>query len=164
MMDGQLGRISCDVKKVQQAISQVVDNAVKFTEGGRITVSVGRTSGPHGERIVIAVRDTGIGIAQSTIPNLFEKFSGGDDTTSTKYGGTGLGLALSLKLCRLMGGDITVESTVGAGSCFTIILPTSLVSQPPLVEAAEEGVQALVALAQQNVSASVPNRPLTDAA
>jgi signal transduction histidine kinase len=163
-LEGKLGSVRCDAKKVQQAIAQIVDNAVKFTENGRVTVTVARTSGERGEQIVIAVRDTGIGIAQSAIPNLFEKFSGGDDTTSTKYGGTGLGLALSLKLCRLMGGDIAVASEVGAGSCFTITLPTLLATSLPVVEAAEEGVQALVALAQQNPGAPTPNVPLTDAA
>ena len=164
IMDGQLGRIRCDAKKAQQAISQIVDNAVKFTENGRVTVTVARRSGLDGEQIAIAVRDTGIGIAPTVIPNLFEKFSGGDDSTSSKYGGTGLGLALSLKLCRLMGGDIAVESEVGAGSCFTMTLPTTLANPAPVVEAAEEGVQALVALAQQNLAASTPSTPLTDAA
>jgi signal transduction histidine kinase len=164
-MDEQLGAIRCDAKKVQQAISQLLDNAVKFTENGLVTVSVARTLGPGGEQIVIAVRDTGIGIAQDAIPNLFEKFSGGDDTTSSKYGGTGLGLALSLKLCRLMGGDISVDSELGVGSCFTMNLPTTPATRPAIVEAAEQGVQALVALAQQhNAAASAPNRPLTDAA
>jgi signal transduction histidine kinase len=118
----------------------------------------------NGEQIVIAVRDSGIGIAPDAIPNLFEKFSGGDDATSTKYGGTGLGLALSLKLCRLMGGDISVESTVGDGSCFTITLPTMPASDVPIIEAAEEGVQALVSLAQQQNAASAPDTSLTDAA
>jgi signal transduction histidine kinase len=160
-IESELGTIRCDAKKVQQAASQIVDNAIKFTENGRITVSMERS----GEQIVIAVRDTGIGIAPDAIPNLFEKFSGGDDTTSSKYGGTGLGLALSLKLCRLMGGDISVESKLGAGSCFTITLPTVIASEAPIVEAAEEGVQALVAIAQQqNVAASAPNARLTDAA
>jgi signal transduction histidine kinase len=164
IMDAPLGRIRCDAKKVQQALAQIVDNAVKFTENGRVTVTAARASGLHGEQIAIAVRDTGIGIAQSAIPNLFEKFTGGDDTTSSKYGGTGLGLALSLKLCRLMGGDIAVESQVGAGSCFTMTLPTVLEGHAPVVDAAEEGVQALVALAQQNLGASTPSTPLTDAA
>ena len=74
--------------------------------------------------MAIAVRDTGPGITQDRIPDLFEKFGVAADVSASKYGGAGLGLALSLQLCRLMGGDITVESARGVGSCFTITLPT----------------------------------------
>ena len=69
------------------------------------------------------VIDTGIGIAADQIANLFEKFTVVDDSSTSKYGGTGLGLALSQKLCRLMGGDILVESEVGKGSRFTVRIP-----------------------------------------
>jgi signal transduction histidine kinase len=123
-IDGQLGTVTCDARKVQQAVTQILDNAAKFTENGRIIVSVDRRPAESGEQIVVAVRDTGIGIAEDVIPALFEKFTVAEDSTSSKYGGTGLGLALSQKLCRLMGGDIHVESEVGVGSCFEIRLPT----------------------------------------
>jgi signal transduction histidine kinase len=83
----------------------------------------------------VAVRDTGIGIARDVLPSLFEKFSVADDSSSSKYGGTGLGLALSQKLCRLMGGDVTVESELGIGSCFTIRLPTIVRAQTRDAEA-----------------------------
>jgi signal transduction histidine kinase len=72
---------------------------------------------------VIHVIDTGIGIASDQITNLFEKFTVADDSSTSKYGGTGLGLALSQKLCKLMGGEIFVESEVGKGSRFTIRMP-----------------------------------------
>ena len=85
----------------------------------------------------MAVRDTGIGIAPGRAAVLFEKFSVADDSSSSKYGGTGLGLALSQKLCRLMGGDIVVESEVGIGSCFTIRLPTVVRAQTHEAEATD---------------------------
>jgi signal transduction histidine kinase len=164
VLDNQLGAGRCDAKKVQQIITQILDNAVKFTQNGRITVSAARRPAAAGEQIVIAIRDTGIGIAPDVIPDLFEKFSVGDDTTASKYGGTGLGLALSLKLCRLMGGDISVESELGVGSCFTITLPTAVVDEAPALAAAEAGVQALVALSQQQNMSLGPNGALTNAA
>jgi signal transduction histidine kinase len=127
--DGQLGTITCDVQRVTQALKQILDNAGKFTENGIVTVIARRKPGPSGDEIQIAVRDTGIGIAAEIVPELFEKFSVADDSTSSKYGGTGLGLALSQKLCRLMGGDISVESQLGLGSCFTLRLP--VIPVPP---------------------------------
>ncbi len=74
---------------------------------------------------MISTRDTGLGIPRENLPDLFERFSVGSDASASKYGGTGLGLALNLELCRLMGGDIAVESAVGEGSCFTITVPAT---------------------------------------
>jgi signal transduction histidine kinase len=127
----RLGVMTCDLHRVTQALTQILDNAGKFTEKGRVTVSATREPGSAGDEIRIAVRDTGIGIAPEVVPELFEKFSVADDSTASKYGGTGLGLTLSQKLCRLMGGDISVESRFGAGSCFTLHLPVTPVSVLP---------------------------------
>jgi signal transduction histidine kinase len=110
---------------VQQALAQILDNAAKFTRNGHITVTAERRRDGPSEDILIAVRDTGIGIAREMVPALFEKFSVAEDATTSKYGGTGLGLALSQKLCRLMGGQISVETELGVGSCFSIRLPTA---------------------------------------
>lgn len=129
---GEIGAIVCDGGKLRQAIFQIIDNAVKFTRDGQIIVSAGRGSGPLGDSVSLHVRDTGIGIAREQIECLFEQFSVADDASNSKYGGTGLGLALSRKLCRLMGGDIHARSTLGQGSVFTIHLPAS----PPLAAAA----------------------------
>jgi signal transduction histidine kinase len=119
-----LGTMVCDGRKVRQALGQVLDNAGKFTNKGQVAVAVARRAARAGDRIEIAVRDTGVGIPAAALPELFENFSGGgDDASDSKYGGAGLGLALSQKLCRLMGGEITVESEEGVGSCFTILLP-----------------------------------------
>lgn len=115
-----LGFVSTDATKLRQATLNLLSNAAKFTERGTITLSVYRRRSAAGDWIEIQVQDTGIGIAQSDLSNLFQNFSQANRTTSTKYGGTGLGLALSQRLCGLMGGGITATSEVGRGSCFTI--------------------------------------------
>jgi signal transduction histidine kinase len=115
-----LGTVSTDATKLRQAALNLLSNASKFTENGTITLSVYRRKSAAGDWIEIQVHDTGIGIAKSDLSHLFQNFSQASRTTSTKYGGTGLGLALSQKLCGLMGGGITVTSDLGRGSTFTI--------------------------------------------
>lgn len=115
-----LGIVSIDATKLRQVALNLLSNAAKFTVGGTITLSVYRRSSAAGDWIEIQVQDTGIGIAQSDLSNLFKNFSQANRTTSTKYGGTGLGLALSQGLCGLMGGGITATSELGRGSCFTV--------------------------------------------
>ena len=115
-----IGVVSTDATKLRQVALNLLSNAAKFTEGGTVTLSVYRRKSPAGDWIEIQVQDTGIGIAQSELSNLFQHFGQANRTTSTKYGGTGLGLALSKKLCGLMGGGITATSELGRGSCFTI--------------------------------------------
>lgn len=115
-----LGTVSTDATKLRQATLNLLSNASKFTENGTITLSVYRRKSAAGDWIEIQVHDTGIGIAKSDISHLFQNFSQASRATSTKYGGTGLGLALSQKLCGLMGGGITVTSDIGRGSTFTI--------------------------------------------
>jgi signal transduction histidine kinase len=115
-----LGTVSTDATKLRQATLNLLSNASKFTENGTITLSVYRRKSTAGDWIEIQVHDTGIGIAKSDLSHLFQNFSQASRTTSTKYGGTGLGLALSQKLCGLMGGGITVTSDLGRGSTFTI--------------------------------------------
>ena len=115
-----LGMVSTDATKLRQATLNLLSNAAKFTENGAVTLSVYRRKSTAGDWIEIQVHDTGIGIAKSDIAHLFQNFSQANRTTSSKYGGTGLGLALSQKLCGLMGGGITVTSEIGRGSTFTI--------------------------------------------
>jgi len=128
--DGALRTIVCDPQKTAQGLSQILDNAVKFTREGRIVVSAGRAASDQGEQVVVRIRDTGIGMAPESIPGLFEKFTVAEDASSSKYGGTGLGLALSLRLIRLMGGDIAAESRLGEGSTFTITFPVQPAAGP----------------------------------
>jgi signal transduction histidine kinase len=115
-----LGIVSTDQTKLRQAALNLVSNAAKFTQDGTITLSVERRKSPAGDWIEIQVRDSGIGIAQSDIGRLFQNFGQANRATANKYGGTGLGLALSQKLCALMGGGISATSELGHGSCFTI--------------------------------------------
>jgi signal transduction histidine kinase len=115
-----LGIVSTDATKLRQVTLNLLSNAAKFTERGTITLSAYRRKSAAGDWIEIQVQDTGIGIAQSELSNLFQNFGQANRTTSTKYGGSGLGLALSKKLCGLMGGGITATSELGRGSCFTI--------------------------------------------
>ena len=121
--------LMADATKLRQSLLNLLSNSCKFTQGGTVTLAVDR----HDGWIRFAVRDTGIGIAPETLKTLFKDFAQGRQT-SVKYGGTGLGLALSQKLCALMGGRITAESTLGQGSCFTIHLPDRLPA--PLAAAA----------------------------
>jgi len=118
-----LGEMRADQTKVRQSLFNLFSNATKFTEQGTITLSARRMMKDGQEQIVLAVIDTGIGMTPPQLSRLFQAFSQAEASTSRKYGGTGLGLALSRRLCRLMGGDITVESESGKGSTFTMNVP-----------------------------------------
>jgi signal transduction histidine kinase/ActR/RegA family two-component response regulator len=114
--------LETDMAKLRHAVINIVNNAAKFTRGGVVTITAQAING----FAEIAVRDTGIGIRQENLADLFQNFGESKGATASKYGGTGLGLALSQKLCRLMGGDIAVQSELGKGSCFTIRVPVTL--------------------------------------
>ena len=110
-----------DLTKVRQALFNLLSNACKFTEGGVIALACAQEAAPDAATwLVFAVSDTGIGMTTEQIGRIFQEFSQADASTTRRYGGTGLGLALSRRLRRLMGGDITVESEVGRGSTFTM--------------------------------------------
>jgi signal transduction histidine kinase len=122
---GNLGTMVVDLTKLRQSIFNLLGNAAKFTRAGQVQLAVSRHAAPDGERVRFAVSDSGIGISAANLDKLFHNFSQAEASTASKYGGTGLGLALSRKLCRLMGGDIAVESELGKGSTFTIELPVA---------------------------------------
>ena len=108
-----------DATRLRQVLFNLVGNAVKFTERGEVRVAARhRPLGDGAVELAFEVRDTGIGIAPEAIGRLFDRFAQADGTTARRFGGTGLGLAISRDLVRLMGGDITVESEPGRGSCF----------------------------------------------
>jgi signal transduction histidine kinase len=110
-----------DPDKVRQVLLNLVGNAVKYTQQGDVSVEL-REAGNR--RAVIRVRDTGVGIAQHHLPNIFEPFWQVDATRRTADGGTGLGLSVVRRLVRLLGGEICVDSVLGTGSTFTVTLPS----------------------------------------
>jgi signal transduction histidine kinase len=127
----QLGSMHADPTRVRQILLNLVANACKFTENGRIRVS-GACTTTHGvDWVALTVADSGIGMSAEQLARLFQEFTQADASTTRKYGGTGLGLALSQRLAHLMGGRIDVESTPGRGSAFTLRLPRRRVADAP---------------------------------
>ena len=108
-----------DGVRVRQILYNLVSNALKFTEQGEVSVTIGAAA----PGLTIRVKDTGIGIPADRLDQLFEKFEQADASTTRRFGGTGLGLAICRDLVKLMQGEVTVESEVGRGTCFTATLP-----------------------------------------
>jgi PAS domain S-box-containing protein len=116
--------LSGDAARMVQVLINLVDNAVKFTESGWVHLSVSCVgSTRHPTHVTFVVEDSGIGISEEHLAGVFESFSQADPSITRKYGGTGLGLALSKQLVDLMGGTIVASSTPGVGSTFTVVLP-----------------------------------------
>jgi signal transduction histidine kinase/CheY-like chemotaxis protein len=147
--NGDMGSIYADVTKVRQVLFNLLGNATKFTEQGRVSLEVVRQERaalqqeiaearaqsrpfPHiavnscESWMVFRVSDTGIGMSQEQMAQLFQAFTQADASTTRKYGGTGLGLAISRHFCQMMGGDIIVDSIPDQGSTFTVYLPTTV--------------------------------------
>jgi signal transduction histidine kinase/CheY-like chemotaxis protein len=149
-----LGTMHADQTRFRQALLNLASNANKFTENGTVTIAARPQHVDGRECITIAVTDTGIGMAEGQMGRLFQEFSQADASTTRKYGGTGLGLAISRHFCRLMGGDITVESKPAEGSSFTIRLPRIVESGERLMtqgqsEARPEPVHPIVEEAEE---------------
>ncbi|HWE41281.1 MAG TPA: ATP-binding protein [Gemmatimonadaceae bacterium] len=124
-----LPKIATDPRHLRQILLNLVANAIKFTERGSVTVVAKR----DGDQVAISVEDTGIGIASTDLERIFEEFeqvrpSGRGDSMQR---GTGLGLAIARKMARLLGGDVSVASQLGRGSCFTLLLPSARRQTPP---------------------------------
>jgi signal transduction histidine kinase/CheY-like chemotaxis protein len=118
-----IGIMRSDMTRVRQVLLNLLSNACKFTDKGEVSLTVAGDGSGDGEALTFTVRDSGIGMSPDQLAKLFQEFSQADSSTTRKYGGTGLGLAISRRLCRLMGGDVTVESAPGVGSTFTARLP-----------------------------------------
>ena len=118
-----IGTMHADQMRFRQTVLNLASNANKFTENGIVTIAARAQQVDGRNEITIAVTDTGIGMTEEQMGRLFQEFSQADASTTRRYGGTGLGLAISRHFCRMMGGDIRVESRPGKGSIFTIRLP-----------------------------------------
>ncbi len=122
-----IGTMHTDMTKTRQILFNLLSNASKFTENGKIKMDVERKSGNGKEWVIFTVHDSGIGMTDEQLSRLFKDFSQADSSTTRKYGGTGLGLSISKRFAQMMGGDITVTSEAGSGSVFTVQLPVTTV-------------------------------------
>lgn len=154
-----LGTMNADLGKVRQVLLNLLSNAAKFTEQGKITLHVERCEvmdslqagttapdlplplPPSSSFVTFQVRDRGIGIPLHHLQTIFKPFIQGDDTATRKYGGTGLGLAISQRFCQMMGGTIVVESEVGKGSTFTVYLPVEVANYRVASQLPEEPIE-----------------------
>jgi signal transduction histidine kinase len=126
--------VAGDSTRLQQVVLNLISNALKFTDSGKVTVSVAiERHDPASYLVAIEVRDTGIGIAPDKLSRLFSSFSQVDASTSRRYGGTGLGLAISKRLVALMGGTIRVESQPGEGTSFRFTVLLAPAQEPPYI-------------------------------
>ncbi|MDX9994642.1 MAG: ATP-binding protein [Rhodocyclaceae bacterium] len=133
-----------DPVRLRQVLVNLVGNAVKFTERGGITVGVRVEASAHrATTLLISVRDSGIGIPDDKLAQVFEAFSQADSSTTRKYGGTGLGLTISSRLVELMGGSMEVASTLGIGSTFSFSLPLGVPEHAPAAAALAEKLQEI---------------------
>ena len=124
--EDNLGEMHVDRTKVCQVLINLLSNAAKFTEDGEVRLEVARQALEGGDWLNFVVRDNGIGMSPEQIDKVFGEFVQAHSTTTRTYGGTGLGLAISHQFCDMLGGDISVQSELGAGSVFTVRLPASM--------------------------------------
>jgi CheY-like chemotaxis protein/anti-sigma regulatory factor (Ser/Thr protein kinase) len=128
-----IGAMHADATKLRQMLLNLLSNASKFTEKGTVTLKAVRHIEEDADYMELSVIDTGIGMSPEQLTRLFQAFSQADASTTSKYGGTGLGLAISKQFAQMMQGDITVTSTPGVGSTFTIRMPAKVLTKQPKV-------------------------------
>jgi signal transduction histidine kinase len=129
-----IGSVHVDNMRLRQILLNLLSNACKFTKGGVVRLRIARAEGSGQHWVDFAVSDTGIGMTGEQLGRLFQEFSQADASTTRQFGGSGLGLVISRRLCRLMGGDITAISAPGKGSTFTVRLPTGAAPPLPVAE------------------------------
>ena len=138
----EAGTMHSDLTKIRQMLFNLLSNASKFTEKGKLRLVVTRTVENGADWLRFAVSDSGIGMTPEQMGRLFQAFTQADASTTRKFGGTGLGLAISREFCQLLGGDITVESVPGEGSTFTVALPARAPQDEPTAMAAAGEITA----------------------
>lgn len=126
-----------DPQRIRQIVSNLVANAVKFTDAGRVAVGVSAEPGDRQSMVSIEISDTGIGIPEDKLEAVFDKFVQADSSNTRKYGGTGLGLSIAKAFVEQMGGTITVKSRVNFGTTFLIRLPLRNSVQAGIIDSAE---------------------------
>jgi CheY-like chemotaxis protein/anti-sigma regulatory factor (Ser/Thr protein kinase) len=124
--DPEVGMMRGDLGKVRQGLFNLASNAAKFTHEGQIGIVAERQVMDGTDWIMFRISDTGIGLSSEQIVRLFQPFTQADASTTRRFGGTGLGLALTRRFCQMMNGDVTVHSVPGEGSVFTILLPATI--------------------------------------
>ena len=122
-----LGQMHSDVTMVRQILLNLLSNSAKFTESGNVQLRADREFRNGRNWLTFSVTDNGIGMSFEQLERVFEAFTQADESTSRKYGGTGLGLTITREFCELLGGEVKVKSEKGNGSVFTVILP----AEPP---------------------------------
>jgi signal transduction histidine kinase/DNA-binding response OmpR family regulator len=158
----ELGQMHADQMKVRQGLYNLLSNAVKFTQDGSVTVTAVRETMDGREWMVFRVADTGIGLSADQIVRLFQDFTQADTSTTRRFGGTGLGLALTRRFCQMMGGDVTVHSVPDEGSVFTIKLPAVVSDAEP--EPEDEAAPAAGDAAQGGAAPTAQDGADADAA
>src|SRR5207249_9684666 len=136
----------------------LVGNAIKFTETGEVTMTISAERLGDTGRLRVDIRDTGIGLSPEQLGRLFQPFVQADDSMSRKYGGTGLGLVISQRLARLMGGDITITSEPGLGSTFTVWLNDQPLAGAEMLEGLTESTLGPIAAMPQTKDVRLAGR------
>jgi PAS domain S-box-containing protein len=151
--------IVSDPNRIRQILVNLVGNAIKFTKSGKVTIATRLLKKSEIQpQLEISVSDTGIGMTVEQVERLFSPFTQADSSTTRKYGGTGLGLCISKSFAELLGGSLTVQSTAGVGSTFTLTLPIQLTSD---VEFLPVGVEPVITAQEKSQAAEVrPSVPL----
>jgi signal transduction histidine kinase len=139
--DPTIGEGLFDAMRLKQCLLNLTSNAVKFTQDGTITISARAAAHNGTECLRFTIKDTGIGMSPATISKLFVPFVQADETTTQKFGGTGLGLVITRRLIEAMGGEVLVESKEGEGATFTLIIPRGM-DQPTSVAQAQSALAA----------------------
>jgi signal transduction histidine kinase/ActR/RegA family two-component response regulator len=165
------GDINTDSMKLRQCVLNLLSNAAKFTKNGKIDIAFDRKLYNGVEQLFVTVRDSGIGMSKEHVSRLFQPFVQADPSITQQYGGTGLGLTITRRLAQLLGGDVTVKSTLGEGSAFTLHVPVDLADASVALGAAakvddiqgNEGAPLVVVIEDEADARELAARALTRA-